>query len=107
MCVGTGTFIESVLNFLFQSSKVLWAGETESQKYPEFSLSEIPPDTLLVYSSEPYPFEREFDQLKPGILVDGEKISWFGIRAIRYLENVVGELSTSPKAASSDESQPS
>lgn len=106
MCVGTGTFIESVLNLLFQSSKVLWSSTSESRKYPEFELSEVPHNALLVYSSEPYPFEKEVGHLQPGILVDGEKISWFGIRAIRYLENVVGDLNMSPKAAYRDESKP-
>lgn len=106
MCVGAGTFIESVLNWLFRGNKVLWTGKNQEPKYPEFDFSDVPPSTFFVYSSEPYPFEKEFARLPPGVLVDGEKISWFGIRAIRYLENVVGDLYTGPKVAYSDESKP-
>jgi len=108
MCVGPGTFIESVLKWILSgaSSSLLWIGPRGEGKYPEFDLEDVPAGTLLVYSSEPYPFEKELDRLLPGILVDGEKISWFGIRSIRYLENLVGDLYTSPKAACGDESKP-
>lgn len=113
MCVGRGTFIESVLKWLFNdsSSSLVWAGGSNANKYPKFDLHEVPANTFLVYASEPYPFEKELSRLPPGILVDGEKISWFGIRAIRYLENIACELiacelTMRPKAAGRDESKP-
>lgn len=96
MCVGPGTYIESVLQWLFNrpstshlTTSLLWTGSRGKGKYPEFDLEEVPENTVLVYSSEPYPFGKEVSLLRPGILVDGERISWFGIRSIRYLEDIV------------------
>jgi hypothetical protein len=99
MCVGPGTYIESVLQFLFGRSdfspfpsSLLWTGTRGRGKYPEFDLEDVPKSSLLVYSSEPFPFSKDLAQLRPGLLVDGEKISWFGIRSIRYLENLVNPV---------------
>lgn len=96
MCVGPGTYIESVLQFLFRRqalsllpSSLLWTGTRGGGKYPEFDLEEVPESSLLVYSSEPFPFSKDLARLRPGLLVDGERLSWFGIRSIRYLENLV------------------
>jgi hypothetical protein len=96
MCVGPGTYIDSVLQFLFGRpalsplpSSLLWTGTRGKGKYPEFDLDEVPESSLLVYSSEPFPFGKDLARLRPGLLVDGERISWFGIRSIRYLENLV------------------
>lgn len=91
MCVGRLTFIESMLNQIVQTSgpaDILWTPIGEADKYPQIEIDQIPKTTLLVYSSEPYPFERELKSLPPGVLVDGERLSWFGIRALRYLETI-------------------
>jgi len=58
-------------------------------RYPELDLGQLPETTLLLYSSEPYPFERKRDELppRPGALIDGETYSWFGIRSLKFLES--------------------
>ena len=64
-------------------------------KYPVISEDQIPSDSILLFSSEPYPFLREWDELletdfvknaHAAAIVDGEAYSWFGIRALRFLE---------------------
>lgn len=49
-------------------------------------------DTLLLCSSEPFPFERFAEDLAalgtPAAIVDGEVWSWFGVRALRFLEDL-------------------
>lgn len=65
-----------------------------SGRYPEFSASELQAaGNLLLFSSEPYPFDREAeDLLKLGnaamAIVDGESFSWFGIRSLQFLESL-------------------
>ena len=60
-------------------------------KYPEVHLEEFEPlSTLLLFSSEPYPFlqrRKEIEALRfPSALVDGQSWSWFGTRSLRFLE---------------------
>ncbi len=62
-------------------------------KYPEFDLSTYPPaETLLLFSSEPYPFLRKKSILNPVsnpyAFVDGECFSWFGVRSLQFLEKL-------------------
>lgn len=85
MCVHRACFIGDVLAQL--------GLEVESHgRYPEFSDSELREQgNLLLFSSEPYPFAREEQELlKAGTaamaLVDGECFSWFGIRSLQFLE---------------------
>lgn len=64
---------------------------TAAARYPEIDLGRLDPDrTLLLLSSEPYPFGRKRDALAdmhfPAVLVDGESFSWFGVRSLRFLE---------------------
>lgn len=61
------------------------------KKYPELELSSFDPGrTLLLFSSEPYPFSQKRAELGklgfPSALVDGEAYSWFGIRSLRFLQ---------------------
>ena len=61
------------------------------EKYPTIELEGMDPQrTVLLFSSEPYPFQRYRDELiKLGFscgLVDGEKYSWYGIRSLQFLE---------------------
>ena len=50
--------------------------------------------TLLLCSSEPFPFERFTEEIAalgtPAALVDGEAWSWFGARSLRFLEGLRG-----------------
>jgi iron complex transport system substrate-binding protein len=62
-----------------------------AQKYPKLELSAFDPArTLLLFSSEPYPFSQKRAELGklgfPAALVDGEAYSWFGIRSLRFLQ---------------------
>ncbi|WP_319530514.1 helical backbone metal receptor [uncultured Cohaesibacter sp.] len=64
---------------------------TFEEKYSVIDLKNFDPETtLLLFSSEPYPFLRQKGQLAlldfPHAFVDGERIGWYGIRALRFLE---------------------
>ena len=59
-----------------------------SQRYPRLDLASFDPDrTLLLFSSEPFPFAVKKPELGAfsGALVDGEAYSWFGIRSLEFL----------------------
>ena len=87
MAASPDTFIGSVLEKLgFGPFMVPF-----DQKYPVVNLSKYDPEkTLLVFSSEPYPFHKKKKLLSelpnPAVLVDGESFSWFGSRALEFLE---------------------
>jgi len=91
MCITRGTFIGSVLNKLKLGDK-LWFPQGRGL-YPELELSDLPPKSILLFSSEPYPFaqfKEEYLQSQmpfPAALIDGESFSWFGLRSIRFLED--------------------
>lgn len=62
-----------------------------SDKYPEINLSDYhPDDTLLLFSSEPFPFLKKKAELSsllfPQAFVDGESYSWFGVRSLEFVE---------------------
>lgn len=85
MTVSRSTFIGSMF-------ELLGVGLDEgAEKYPLVSLADLDPSrTLLLFSSEPYPFLR----LRPEeaapfahAFVDGEAFSWFGLRALRFLQH--------------------
>lgn len=108
MVVSDQTWIAEALNARFQGSassvdsRRLFSGSGRSNspsevrpKYPVIQEYEVPKESVLLFSSEPYPFERAWQELlslefvrhaKAAALVDGERFSWFGIRAIRFLE---------------------
>lgn len=82
MVIGEGTFISAVL-------KLAGIEMVRFEKYPKVIASELK-NSFCLFSSEPYPFARDFSDLLQegfkGALVDGEKISWYGIRNLRFLE---------------------
>lgn len=85
MGIAPQTFIGSVLSRL---GLPLPAFETA---YPELDLATFPVEnTLLLFSSEPYPFMRKREGIHelgfPYAFVDGESFSWFGVRSLRFLE---------------------
>jgi ABC-type Fe3+-hydroxamate transport system substrate-binding protein len=84
MCVGRNTFIGDVLS-RFQIKL-----ELEPKKYFEISKEELKKSYCL-FSSEPYPFEKEFEELKrsgfQGQIIDGESISWFGVRNLKFMKS--------------------
>lgn len=83
MVVGQNTFIAENLK-LFQIDL------QREKKYNTVEESEIK-NHFCLFSSEPYPFEKEFDALISngfsGLLVDGEPLSWYGIRNLNFLES--------------------
>jgi hypothetical protein len=88
MSVSRQTFIASV--FERWGATPYWPEFQE--KYPKLDLQKFDPEkTLLLMSSEPYPFEKkwsDFEHLPHSrVLVDGEIFSWFGIRSLRALES--------------------
>lgn len=85
MAAGAPTFVGSLFEWF---GLKIWGRE----KYPEFDLKDFKNSkNLFLCSSEPYPFEKRRDAMEelPGAvaLVDGEKMSWFGIRSLNYLES--------------------
>lgn len=82
MVVGDDTFIAA--NF-----KLIGIDFNLSEKYPQISEAELK-NKFCFFSSEPFPFFKDYDSLIQngfsGLVVDGEKISWFGIRNLLFLE---------------------
>lgn len=90
MCVSHQTLIAEVLEFVLNrpvgsAEDFLYA--PKGSKYPELEC--IPDGVLPLYSSEPYPFLNEIPELPKGLFVNGELYSWFGIRLLRFLEDVL------------------
>lgn len=85
MCVSPDTFIGDVLK-LFSISL-----EPSEKKYPEISDENLK-KTFCLFSSEPFPFAKFYSELKAegynGVIVDGEKISWYGVRTLRFLQSL-------------------
>lgn len=88
MAAGPDTFIGSMLASLGEKNS-LCAFDT---KYPELNEEALrKPGTLLLFSTEPYPFRKEKQRILEqfsgaSALVDGESFSWFGVRALQFLE---------------------
>jgi hypothetical protein len=107
MSAGRGTFISSMVERVGFDLTKMWppvsmtSGDAElsispsvnsgstSVKYPTFDEREIPAGAWVLLSSEPYPFAKKPPLLQQEniALVDGESFSWFGIRALRFLES--------------------
>lgn len=87
MAVGRGTFIQSMLGRMGLDGYL----PDHEQSYPVIHPTHLDPEeTVLLCSSEPYPFARYREQmLDLGFscaLIDGEKYSWFGLRSLDFLE---------------------
>lgn len=85
MSIGRQTFIASMFRELGVPLKSL------EESYPKIDLKDFSPDdTVLLFSSEPFPFLKHRQELvKEGFahaFVDGEKFSWFGSRSLRFLQ---------------------
>ncbi len=85
MVVSRNTFIGSVLAHLGLPIPQM------ASKYPKISLDDYDPKkTLLLLSSEPYPFLKKKKDIQdlpfPYAIVDGESFSWFGLRSLQFLE---------------------
>ncbi|MFN7728480.1 MAG: helical backbone metal receptor [Bdellovibrio sp.] len=95
MSVSSHTFIGSVFEKLGAAPH--WPAFSE--KYPKLRLEDFDPtSTLLLLSSEPFPFGAKWGQLPElapydQVLVDGESFSWFGIRSLRFLSELQARFS--------------
>lgn len=91
MCIGSNTFIESVFKRL-SPEYCLWTNNS-LEKYPSFNIENLPSNSTLIFSTEPYNFEikkTELMDLFPHhrlALANGEHFSWYGIRSLRFLED--------------------
>ncbi len=87
MAVNQDTFIASVIRHLGFGERL----RTQSKKYYEFEMKDLPQNTLLLFSSEPFPFVKFQNELldygAASAIVDGESFSWFGVRSLQFLEN--------------------
>ncbi len=87
MAIGPNTFIWSVLQKLGFIDYLI----SRKEKYPNLGLEmTAQPDTFYLFSSEPFPFARYQKELLKagfkGVIVDGECYSWYGLRALKFLE---------------------
>lgn len=83
MVIGQKTFIADVLSLV--GVEII-----RPEKYPTVVEVDIK-ENYCLFSSEPYDFAKKFSQLTQegwrGALVDGEKVSWYGIRNLRFLQS--------------------
>ena len=89
MTVAPNTFVGSMLERVGLGDRL----PSFPEKYPKIDLADFDPaKTLLLFSSEPYPFAKKRRELTalgfPAALVDGEAYSWFGLRSLRFLEQL-------------------
>ncbi|MES2963232.1 MAG: helical backbone metal receptor [Bdellovibrionota bacterium] len=95
MAVSRGTFIASVLEKVGVSpTRDLQPGNPAS-RYPVIeALEDLPSGTILLFSSEPYPFGKKKSEIAhlpfPKAIVDGEAFSWFGVRSLKFIERSLG-----------------
>jgi hypothetical protein len=87
MAVSRQTFVGSMLTQLGFGGRL----PNFTEKYPKIDLGKYDHEkTLLLFSSEPYPFARKPQELLsldfPSAIVDGEAYSWFGYRSLRFLQ---------------------
>ena len=87
MAIGPGTFISDVLScFEINLTKIA----LKDEKYPKVTEDNLK-KTFCLFSSEPYPFAKDFEKLLAagfnGALIDGEKISWYGMRNLKFLQS--------------------
>lgn len=84
MCVGRNTFIGDVL------SRFHIEVDLKDKKYFEIA-EEYLKNSYCLFSSEPYPFEKEIEELKKigfrGQIINGESISWFGVRNLKFMKS--------------------
>jgi ABC-type Fe3+-hydroxamate transport system substrate-binding protein len=83
---------ETYIGFVLQKLGIkLHDWQMPNVKYPEVLLE---PNLNYLFSSEPFPFAKKKNELLmlnlKGAIVDGEKISWFGIRSLNFLQKSLG-----------------
>ncbi|UOF01708.1 helical backbone metal receptor [Bdellovibrio reynosensis] len=88
MTVSQQTYIGSVLQKL--GAKMVEFPIDE--KYPVIDIEDYE-KSFLLFSSEPYPFQKKINDLKAlnveGAIVNGESYSWFGIRSLEFMRDTL------------------
>ena len=89
MTVSRETFVGSMLSYCGLSEYL----PGYPDKYPKLDLEhEEKKSTLLLFSSEPYPFLQHRSGLEelgfPYAFMNGESFSWFGVRSLRFLQGL-------------------
>lgn len=87
MAVSRSTFIGSVL----ERCGLRGIQRDFEEPYPKLDLAALDPTkTMLLLSTEPYPFHKQKARLEElpfaMAVVDGEAYSWFGLRSLLFLE---------------------
>lgn len=94
MRVNQNTFIGSVLKYF---GIVLDAGISTNNRYPIFSESDFEnPNSFFLFSTEPFPFHKKLKEIRGlplsptsgAAVIDGEVISWYGIRSLRWIQKL-------------------
>jgi ABC-type Fe3+-hydroxamate transport system substrate-binding protein len=91
MTVTAETFVGSMLELA--GLKTFLSENKFGKLYPEISLNQFDQlKTLFLFSSEPFPFHKKVADLKSqdiyGAVINGESYSWFGSRALSFLEKL-------------------
>jgi len=89
MAIGEDTFIQAMLDQVGLKTARL----SFDEKYPVIDIENFSKtDTVLLFSSEPFPFARQKAELAESgfacALIDGEHYSWYGIRSLAFLESL-------------------
>jgi len=89
MAIGPDTFIHSMLQQMGAGDYLL----SHEKKYPTIELEALDPaETVLLFSTEPYPFAKHKEALLDlGFscgLIEAEYTSWYGIRSLEFLESL-------------------
>lgn len=88
MTVSRETYIGSVLEKLGAELMPFHEGD----KYPIIEIEDCE-KVLCLFSTEPFPFHKKIAELKElgleGAIVNGESYSWFGIRSLEFLKEVL------------------
>lgn len=91
MAVTKDTFIASVLEKVGVATSREFVPTSIAARYPEIGdLASLDPVTVLLFSTEPFPFAKKKADLESltfsKAIVDGESFSWFGSRALEFIE---------------------
>lgn len=89
MAIGPDTFIHTMLKQVGAGDYLL----PHDEKYPTIELEALDPkETVLLFSTEPYPFARYKEALMElGFscgLIEAEYTSWYGVRSLEFLESL-------------------
>lgn len=89
MSVSRDTFVGSMFQLLGFGNRM----PQFEEKYPRLDLGAYDPEkTLLLFSSEPFPFRAKAHELRalgfPSAIICGESYSWFGLRSLQFLQSL-------------------